>query len=195
MLGDGHIGRYYFNDECSKTNKNSKLCLLHSLVQKEYLLYKVNLLSNYGCKMRIAEYPPKGAKMKDGRIITNNGTITADSIQNVYFNQIRDYWYPDGIKIVPEDLELNALSIAIWYMDDGSKNSKSNNCYFATDGFSIKDVEVLQNILLKQFNIESTIQLQKYRNNQPRLYIRKRSFIILQELIKDYICPSMLYKL
>lgn len=190
MLGDGFLKRYNLNNSNSKLNNNSRFRLLHSIVQKDYLYYKCDLLSELGCKMRIRERFDNREHYLNGRLIPDNGQITAESVQNVYFNYLRDYWYPNGIKIIPQDLKLNNLALAIWYMDDGYS---SKGHYFCTNGFSFEDVKTLQDILLNQFEIESTIQTTV--RLQPLLYIKAKSSSILLERIRDFICPSMMYKL
>ena len=77
------------------------------------------------------------------------------------FTEIRNKWYPEGIKIIPQDLKLNNLINLVWYIGDGSlengktQYSRSNRIILCTDCFLLTDLE---NIILPQ--------LQKY---SPRL--------------------------
>jgi ubiquinol-cytochrome c reductase cytochrome b subunit len=52
------------------------------------------------------------------------------------FNWIHDIWYKDGIKRVPDciDLYLTPLALAIWVMDDGCKVNKGLK--FSTNSFT-----------------------------------------------------------
>ena len=55
LLGDGSMSknsRY----ENSKLNLNSRLMITHSLVQKDYALYKANLLKKFGLDNRTENY-------------------------------------------------------------------------------------------------------------------------------------------
>ena len=92
LLGDGCISKYKFDNQ-SRTNKNSKLAIKHSIKQKEYVDYKFELLSKH-CKSYIKSY-----QKYDNRINWNNSiSYEVDTLQNVSFNKYRDIWYPNNIK-------------------------------------------------------------------------------------------------
>jgi hypothetical protein len=62
--------------------------------------------------------------------------------------QIYQRWYPNGIKIVPCDIDLTPLVCRQWYIGDGNLSfapSKNGRRYIrlSTDGFSVLDVEFL----------------------------------------------------
>jgi len=68
------------------------------------------------------------------------------------FVPFRNKWYPNGEKIVPQDLVLSPLTCAIWFCDDGSiihhgKNKKLLRLALYTDGFTKNDVEFLAGLL------------------------------------------------
>lgn len=59
-------------------------------------------------------------------------------------------WYPNGIKVVPHNIQLSPLTVAIWFADDGRINRvvKSElTLSLATDGFSQDDVCFLVSLL------------------------------------------------
>ena len=66
------------------------------------------------------------------------------------FNEFRNRFYPNGKKIVPEDIELTPLTVRQWYIGDGSL-IKSGKCkpYIAlfTCGFTKEDVLFLMSKL------------------------------------------------
>ena len=83
-------------------------------------------------------------------------------------------------------------------MDDG--NLASSGITFATHSFSYEEQELLQEMFLKRFNIETTIRKtkHKYKGNIHKghcLYIRKKAHPIFFELIKPHMIPSFLYKM
>ena len=49
-----------------------------------------------------------------------------DSFRIVELESFRKRFYEDRRKVVPEDLTLTSLSMAVWFMDDGSR--KSSQC-------------------------------------------------------------------
>lgn len=94
----------------------------------------------------------------------------------------------------------NELSLAIWLMDDGTK--QGNHIKFCTDNFIKEDVEFLQKILKIKFNINTTThfagnydKMGNLKYNQYRIYVKADSMAKLLEIITPYIHDSMLYKI
>lgn len=191
MLGDGHMTSFLFNENNTSKNKNSKLSIKHSIVQKEYVLYKKEIIEQLGCKTIVSHNYRNKDILINERIIKNNGTITLDTIQNVYFNKYRDIWYNKGFKEVPDGVKLDSLSLAIWYMDDGHK-CQHGGYYLSTDGFNDISLERLQKMLL-DINIES--KCHKANPGQYKIYIPKRSLSEFNKIVEPYIHNSMKYKL
>jgi recombination protein RecA len=110
-----------------------------------------------------------------------------------YFRVWRDKWYQGNRKIFPKELVkwMTPLSIAVWYMDDGSYDKKSN-CIFSTESF---DEESLLEIvkIFQAFEIE--VRPNKDGMSRTRLRIRSRCLNKFFELVKPYIQQNMLYKL
>lgn len=66
----------------------------------------------------------------------------------------RDRWYPNGMKAVPEDLALSAVSVAVWFADDGSvtrSSRRSPEIKFATHGFLESEVRRLSQLLVDRY--------------------------------------------
>lgn len=80
-----------------------------------------------------------------------------ETITSPIFKELRKKWYPDGEKIVPRDLVLNARTIAYWFMDDGVNNQKKRTASFCTQGFTTDDIDFLIN-QLEKLNVKSTRQ-------------------------------------
>lgn len=181
LLGDGSI--FYKTSNCI-------LSILHSTVQKDYILYKRDLFIQANLEVKLS-YNKGYISTINGRKIKNNGRINLYSKTNQSFNKYREQWYPKGTKIVPKSVfELDALGLAIWFMDDGSSNVSS--FYLSTNGFSIPDIKRLVNMLNKNFNIKSSIHKNK---NSYILYINSESKQLFINTIKPYICDSMIYKI
>lgn len=76
-------------------------------------------------------------------------------------------------------------------MGDGSK--ERHGLIICTDSYYIEDIVRLINVLIIKYRIECTI---KVRNQDKyRIYIRERSMHRLRQIIKPYMCSSMLYKI
>ena len=96
-------------------------------------------------------------------------------------------FYYSGKKRIPDNLSLlTPLAIAIWFMDDGTKQFSYK---IATDSFEKVDIQRLQEFLKMEWNIETTIQ---WDNG---LYIRSKSKEEFKKLIEPYVIESMKYKL
>jgi hypothetical protein len=79
-------------------------------------------------------------------------------------------------------------------MDDGGK--VSSGLKLATNNFSKEEVSLLCHILIKKYNIKASIQsASNKKGNQYCIYISKHSIEHLNLLIKEFIHPSMKYKL
>lgn len=194
LLGDGSMSK--IKKENNRKNCNSKLCIKHSIKQKNYVLYKQELIKSY-CKIYLT-YPkinnePHFIKNK---LVISNQTICLETLQNKAFNKYREDWYYKGYKDIPNYItRLSPLAIAIWFMDDGTKCKKSGY-YLCTDGFKIKTVNKLRNILYKQYGIISFLQILKRNNKQyPKIYISTKSINKFNSIISSFMCDSMTYKL
>jgi hypothetical protein len=77
-------------------------------------------------------------------------------------------------------------------MDDGSKANLTLK--IATNSFTYKELEFLSAILLKKFNILTSIH-KGGKNKGYILYIKKESKKTFINLIKPYMVKSMYYKL
>jgi ubiquinol-cytochrome c reductase cytochrome b subunit len=103
-------------------------------------------------------------------------------------------------KIVPDciyDL-LSPCALAYWICDDGSK-VKRGGVTLCTDSFSKDEVFKLKSVLETKYNFICTIHEKKNRtgNNKIyyRIYISAKSLALLKSLVKEYMYPSMIYKL
>lgn len=108
-----------------------------------------------------------------------------------------DFYYPrEGgnrwVKKVPNNLILTPKSLAYWFMDDGSKKSNGKAYYLCTDSFSLIEVKYLGYLFLKFWNIH--VSYHKKGSNY-RIYIPSKYQDTFKGLIKEFIVPSMFYKL
>jgi hypothetical protein len=78
-------------------------------------------------------------------------------------------------------------------MDDGSLY-KNKGLKFYTNYFTLKEIKLLQNILLEKYNLKSTIH-KTGKINQYNIYILKSSMNNLINIVKPYIHPTMMYKI
>ncbi len=171
LLGDGYIRRV-------KGRKNAFLEVNHSIIQKEYVECKYNILKNL---------TRSGPKSRNG-----NGTRVAYRFftkQHLEFTKIMNLFYKDKKKCIPS-LKLDPLMMAVWYMDDGSRCGKED-VYLNTQQFSKEDqYKLLES--LKEIGLEGTLNKDK---EYYRIRFKTSSIPKLFKIIQDYIIPSMKYKI
>ncbi|MCX6703289.1 MAG: hypothetical protein NTV02_01185 [Candidatus Zambryskibacteria bacterium] len=171
LLGDGYIRQ-------AKGRKNAFLEVNHSITQKEYVEWKYSILKNL---------TRSGPKSRNG-----NGTRIAYRFftrQHPEFTKIMDLFYKDRKKCIP-NLKLDPLMVAVWFMDDGSRCNKEN-VYLNTQQFAKEDqYKLLES--LKEIGLEGTLNKDK---EYYRIRIKTSSIPKLFGIIKEFIIPSMRYKI
>lgn len=168
ILGDGYM----------RKKVNAHLQITHSIKQKEYVDWKYGILKN------IVITPPKSYRGNAGRIGYRFFTRSLPEITTFY-----NKFYHNRRKIIPKELKLSPLSLAVWYMDDGSRNGHSG--YLNCQQF---DSESQMNLLtsLERFGIKATLHKDKI---YKRIYISAKSMPLLTNLVERFVVPSLRYKL
>lgn len=175
MLGDGSIS-------VARGRVNSGLKFTHSFKQKEWALRKLSVFENFVPTHR-------DSTTKDGYDVVSCQTAITPEMKNE-----RKRWYDGGSKIVPDDLKLSFLTMAVWYMDDGciiNEGSPTPTARFATDGFSHNDVgrlvEKIKELGISTYVVKSGLA--------QRICVSASSAKAFFEGIEKYVIPEMRYKL
>jgi Mor family transcriptional regulator len=187
LLGDGSLN-------APRTERtNCSLSLRQSINKKEYVNWISETFNNY--------YPKTREIYSNEYLINKNGIIHREKVKkylSAYEMQtcrspnltlFRKIWYPNGKKIIPENLQLNEKIISIWFTDDGHNNVKQRTAVIATNSFSIEEMEMLKS-KLNVFNLNPKIEIvsSKYSGKkQPILIFRKESYDNLIFMIKPHI--------
>lgn len=180
LLGDGTIYR-------------SSISTSHSIKQRTYVKLLYNALKSLGCSYD--EYlagDGTGKKHHSCRISTNS---------HPYFKKVRSVWYRRYIsgvsrpqKIIPNNLIISPLSLAIWYMDDGYLYNVRKNvpkCGICCQAFSKNAVDKLRNILYKSYGIRT---VRRWRCGWY-IWFNTENAARLFEVIAKFIIPSLRYKI
>lgn len=178
LLGDGNI-------TLSRSKNLARFIFAHSESQKEYCIWKTEILKNIMYYERVFQRKEHWDKR------TNKTYISYFSYSKdmLLLKSFYDKWYIDSKKHICKDdlFNLNALGVAVWYMDDGFKHK---NCYYiSTNCFSKEDLEIVKEYFLKKWNIKITI------NKQNIVYIPAKYRDSFTNIIKPYIHFNCLYKL
>lgn len=139
-------------------------------------------------------------------IINRNNWKTIYAFQTLtlpFFTELFKKWYVKvngrNIKILPIDIFnlFTPLCFAYLIMGDGSWDSSGSRISLHLNNFTINEVKIIQNILLTKFQISSTII--KNPHSDPLrgniLRIPKKDVAKVRELTKEFIYPSLLYKI
>ena len=172
LLGDG---------TCRKqgTRTNALFEANHSVQYKEYVDWKWKHFQEY------VSTPPKSRFGNGSRVAYRFTTRSLPIFTNYY-----QWLYENRKKRIPRDLILSPLTLAVWFMDDGSRSRSA--CYLNTQQFTLEDQEFLQRLLQETFGIESGLNRDKH---YMRIRITTESTKRLVELIRPHVLPCFQYKL
>lgn len=98
-------------------------------------------------------------------------------------------------KVISKNIEkyLTPLAIAHWVMgNDTYEGGKHKRVTLCIDNFKLEEVNLLRNILLKQYDIISRIK--RVRDKQYRITITGENRIKFQDLVDPFIIPSLKYR-
>lgn len=181
VLGDAYL---------QKTGKaNARLRLEHSIGQKEYLEWKVDLLKNYfQSKIQLLE-------RFNARWNKTYHYVRIQSNSSPEFGKIQRLFYKDSEKVIPKEIAKllkHPLTLAVWFMDDGYYYPRDKMSYIYISNFSQESISNLLTSLKENFGLS------------PILKIKKKGLVLifsviqtakLMKIIKKFIIPSMSYKI
>ena len=169
LLGDGAM----------RCKINALLEINHSLEQKCYVDWKYSKLRN------LVGTPPKARDGNEGRVAYRFTTLSLPVLTEIYHQ-----FFVSGKKVIPEQLHLDSLSLAVWFMDDGCKSYRA--VYFNTQKFDMESQLRLISLFDTEFGLKLTL-------NRDKTYYRLRMSVASVEefckLIKPHMIPQLLYKL
>ncbi len=168
LLGDGAM----------RCKVNALLEVNHCLEQKFYVDWKYQHLAN------LVLTPPKSRKGNGKRIAYRFTTRSLPELTDFYC-----WFYPNKIKVIPSNLVLDPLSLAVWFMDDGSKSYKA--LYLNTQQFDNESQLRLVRILSEQWDMKVTLNKDKHCQ---RLRIAVSSVPKFKEITKNHILLPFEYK-
>lgn len=168
MLGDGYM----------RCKKNAHLQITHSIKQKVYVDWKYSRLRKYVLT------PPKTYKGNEKRIGYRFFTRSLPQFTRFYHR-----FYINSKKIIPRDVKITPLALAVWFMDDGS--TCRNSSYLNTQQFKYNDQSFLQRVLHDMFGLKSNLDRDKH---YFRIRFTSESSQKLHKIVNSYVLSSMQYK-
>jgi LAGLIDADG DNA endonuclease family protein len=168
LLGDGSM----------RCKTNALLEINHAASQRAYVDWKYDHLID------LVRTPPRPRRGNGSRVAYRFVTRSLPAL-TPYFH----LFYKAGRKKVPE-IELSALTLAVWFMDDGCKSR--NAVYLNTQQFDMVGQELLVRLLKEQWDIGATLNRDKcYR----RIRVSVDGTTRFGRLVEPYLLPELRYKL
>lgn len=143
VLGDGSL-------KIQKNYKNARLQIRHSIIQKEYLLWK---------KTQLHEISLAKTQIQKADGFSKNQKISFQSRATKELTKIHAIVCKDN-KVNIQLYWLNALdelALLVWWLDDGSLISKRTQGCLCTDGFHESCQKILQEYLFNSWKISTRI--------------------------------------
>ena len=179
LLGDGHLER-------QQGALFARLRIEHSAKQAAYVAWKYR-------EWRAWVRTPPACRLKSNRLGTTSVNLAFTTLSHPELEAFRERFYQGRRKTVPRDLSLSALSMAVWFMDDGSrKSSQCRGVYLNTQGFSPCEIERLQEFILRDAELNTTVRQQ---HDGWQIYVPSSSVPTLTSYIGNHLLPCMRYKL
>ena len=183
MLGDGYITKY------------GRLQIDHS--NYEYTKWKFDFLLNLN--LNVVTSKIKISTVTRFHKVTKKQSISYRFYTKPCFMQWRSAFYSKNtmkknIKILPKNIEnllVNSLSLAVWFMDDGGRGGLHENI-ISVHNFTDSEIEKLIYCLHKNFNISGTLHS---ATSSRQLYIPKKYLSKFKKIISPFIIPTQRYKL
>lgn len=180
ILGDAYL---------QKTGeKNARLRLEHGFKQKEYFLWKVNMLSQFfqGKPKYIERIHPLSRQIY--RYWRHQSQSTS------YLGKLRNLFYPQGRKEIPSSIGalLTPASLAVWYMDDGYYYPRDRCSYLYLGNVSKEEALLAGAEIQKKFQLLNRVLPKK---KGFVLYFSHLETLKLKKLIEPYIFDQFKYKL
>ena len=177
LLGDAYL---------RPSGNSYALSFTHGEKQLEYLKWKLSAFDNFVVTKEIYKYHRE--------FHGNAPSCSFNTITHPCLLELHALCYPDGKKRVsPGWLELlSPLSIAVWYMDDGSLNRRYGTITLCTNSFSYDEHLLMVDYFANRFELDAKIEVR--RNGQYSLRInasqRRRFF----DIVATHIPDCMYYK-
>jgi len=181
ILGDASV--------IQQSPNNAWLQFRHSLAQKDFALWKANILRQV---THVSVTESEG--YVDKRTGKKYPFINVKTRAHPFYVKMRQAFYPVQHKVVdPFWLErLDERGLAIWYLDDGT--TKEGHCYLATLAFSWPENQIMAQFIWKRFGLH--VDVRRWTKGKPILRIPTKSRQALRDILAPHAEPAnMAYKL
>jgi hypothetical protein len=173
----GAVDGFLLGDGCVPFRKRPSLHLVATLKYKEFADYLARIFHVYNPTVVRGKTPAHFSKKAGAFKVCEHYRL--ESKHHPDFNSQRTRWYPQGKKLVPEDVRITPLSCLLWFLGDGSvylDKKRYPVVVLCTNSFSDKCRSVLSNKL-------STLGIQSGNRPDGSIYIPTSSVNFFYDLI------------
>jgi len=172
--------------------------------QKDYLLWKYREFENVASKNSLKSFtvldPRSGQEHTSWQFYTHANTDVEACV---------DIFYQNGKKDISQPIldQLTALSVAVWFMDDGKTDFHHRHikgkmhqinpeCMFCTESFSKEGCELACRWFRETWGLSAYLRTRKLSNGTGyRICIRSPDTDKFFDVIRPYVLPLFMYKI
>lgn len=195
MLGDGSLTKIY-------GGRNSAFREGHCNRQFGYLEWKKNELgphvTSFSDETRKTK-PPGSKYVREDRmwVLRTKNSPTLTEMEKKWYLRDGDgnYVLSKGIrkKIIPNDIKLTPLAVAVWFCDDGTNMPRNRNAVFHTLSFSRDECCFLADRISADIGLKFCWERSSAKGSE--VCVGAKSYLQLLELLESQIdCECMRYK-
>jgi hypothetical protein len=186
LLGDGCY--------MSRRPVSASLEMQNLYINSDWILFLKDLLITHGATPVIRECAPRSYITKGNILINKKKSVYLYSGMLRNLLDERKRWYPNGIKIIPRDIDFsNPKLLAHWYMGDGSSlNGKVLLAKILTNGFTHEDVWWAISEVNRIHGLK--FRMTKSKTGAPIMYTIFDDARKFFDIIRPYMCESFKYK-
>lgn len=166
----------------------TRLQIKQSLKYKDYVFWLFRKLRN------LCNSGPKQRKDNHQWYFSTRALKELTSLHKLFYKKRR--------KIIPENISellISPLTVAVWYMDDGSLDFRPKDHYafvLNTDSFLLRKAKILSKVIQRNFGIKTSVHNSLCRGKRyPKIYIGAEGRDKFLFLIKPYILICFSHKI
>jgi len=179
LLGDAHLER-------QSAQPVARLKVEHAVSQMEYVQWKYT-------EWREWVLTPPQVRKRWNRLGTVSSNVWFTTVSHPELEKYRNWFYDGHRKKVPSNLTLSPFSLAVWFMDDGSRKSREcRGLYLNTQAYQCDEAEWLREILKRDLGIVTTLRQQ---SDGLQIYVPADQVSRFVQIVQPYVIQVMRYKL
>ena len=197
MIGDGNLN-------ISNGGKNVNFIIAQTKKQSEFIYWIAKFLNEYNIEYKLykRERYKRDYIKKNGENGYTNSSLIIQTKCYELFNNIYHRHYNEKERLIPKDIKLTPLQLALWYISDGNLNYDKRKCAYqirlSTHRYHINDLKWLVNEINDLHGIKFNIyrQCKNKENYGHILKIGKKNDIYnFCKIVEPYMCDCFKYKI